>query len=512
MSLKVFGQKRILIGFIVGIVCVVLISASTFAATQSYQNTINGLNRDKAIQSTTSSLLLELDDAETGQRGYIITGNSSYLQPYESALQSINATDSSLKNLVTGDPTLSSEYVQLQPLITEKLNELNYTIQVRNQQGLAAAQAVVNTNEGELYMDEIRSVAANMSSYADGLQSKAQASANQLATQRLDGVYFFALFGVGIIAYSLYAVRLELVNEQAAVVRETKHRKRAELLQDILAHDLRNYNQITKMTAELLGEQVAGDPYTKKLVDNLLASIDSSTQLVKEAQKIGKVLSEENVKLYPVDLMKTIEDSLTLVKNANLSEGKTISDQRRIGLGAESLNHNDARVLADNLLDSVFENIYSNAVKYSDSDSVWIETAIEEEAPYWKISISDRGEGIDDARKNGIFTRYLDSRKGSGLGLSIAHSLVVGRYGGRIEIKNRIPDDYTKGTTVEIWLKNAPSAPTQPEEEYVSHEIATRTRISTVESQIETLRNSTKQLLLAKRFFQHNIEQSHVVH
>jgi signal transduction histidine kinase len=45
--------------------------------------------------------------------------------------------------------------------------------------------------------------------------------------------------------------------------------------------------------------------------------------------------------------------------------------------------------------------------------------------------------------------------KGSGLGLSIVHSLVVERYKGKVSIKNRVPDDYRKGTTVEIWLKSA---------------------------------------------------------
>ena len=457
LSIKLFGQKRILIGFIVGIVCVVLISASTYSATMSYQNTINALNRDKAIHNAVSSLLIEIDDAETGQRGYIITGNATYLKPYETAIQSINSTESSLKNLTAGDPTLESEYATLQPLVAGKLAELNFTIGLRQAAGFSAAQGEVNTNEGILFMDEIRSVIANMTSYTDSLETGAQASANQLAGQRLDGVYFFALFGVGIIVYSIYAVRQQLAMEKAAVIRETRNRKRAELLQDILAHDVRNYNQVAKMTAELVGEQVSGDPYMKKLIGDLLASVDGSTQLAEKAQKIGKVLSEENPKLFPVDLMKVIEESMSLIKHANLAQGKTIADERRVSIGSSVVDHNQARVFADDLLHSVFENIFSNAVKYTNSDAVWIETALEEQASYWKVSISDRGQGMTDTRKEGAFTRYLDSRKGSGLGLSIAHSLVVERYGGKIEIRDRVAGDYRKGTTVEIWLRSAPA-------------------------------------------------------
>jgi signal transduction histidine kinase len=255
----------------------------------------------------------------------------------------------------------------------------------------------------------------------------------------------------------------ELVNEKtadlaSALEKERKTRSRAELLQDILAHDIRNHNQVMKLSAELLGEEFAQDPYAKDLVSQLLRSVDGSTQLVENAQKIGKILSQEDTKLHPVDLMKVIEDSMSLVKEAALADGRTVSDKRR---GRSSPNK-DATVLADELLRSVFENIYANAVKYSDSDTVWIETSVEEETPYWKISISDKGKGIEDSRKEGLFTRYVESRKGSGLGLSIVHSLVVERYKGKIEIKNRVPGDYRQGTTFVVWLKIA--SPQTPQE------------------------------------------------
>jgi CHASE3 domain sensor protein len=462
LPVKFFGQNRILIGFVIGMVIVIGATLATYSTVEQYQQTINTLNNEKAIEDTAGSLFQELLDAEAGQRGYIITGNSSYLEPYHSALRSINVTDSQLKNLTKSDAILASNYSQLQPIIDARLSEMNHTLVVREQQGFAAAQALVLTGNGKLYMDEIRGIIGGMSNYVLVQEINTQDSANQLAAQRIYGVYFWATLGSGIIVYSIYAQRRELLKEHAAVAREqaalereTRNRRRAELLQDILAHDVRNYNQVTRMTAELIGEISVSDPYLKKLIDELLSSIDRSTALVDKAQKIGKVLSEEKANLHPVELMKTIDDSLDLIRNANIKQGKMITDEKRFGTDSASAKIMDARVLADNLLSSVFENIYSNAVRHTDSDSVWIETAIEEDPPYWKIAISDRGQGIEDSRKRGIFTRYLDSRKGSGLGLSIAHALVVDRYNGKIEIKNRVNDDYRKGTTVEIWLLGA---------------------------------------------------------
>lgn len=64
----------------------------------------------------------------------------------------------------------------------------------------------------------------------------------------------------------------------------------------------------------------------------------------------------------------------------------------------------------------------------------------------------DRGRGIPDGLKEGAFKRYLETAKGSGLGLSIVYALVTDRYGGRVALKNRVKGDFTKGTTAEIWL------------------------------------------------------------
>jgi signal transduction histidine kinase len=57
--------------------------------------------------------------------------------------------------------------------------------------------------------------------------------------------------------------------------------------------------------------------------------------------------------------------------------------------------------------------------------------------------------------KEKVFNRYLMTSKGHGLGLSIVRALIVERYSGRINIKNRIKGDYTKGTEIELWLRKA---------------------------------------------------------
>jgi signal transduction histidine kinase len=57
--------------------------------------------------------------------------------------------------------------------------------------------------------------------------------------------------------------------------------------------------------------------------------------------------------------------------------------------------------------------------------------------------------------KEKIFTRYLGTASGAGLGLSIVHALVVERYSGKVAITDRVEGDYTEGTKVEVWLLKA---------------------------------------------------------
>ncbi len=130
-------------------------------------------------------------------------------------------------------------------------------------------------------------------------------------------------------------------------------------------------------------------------------------------------------------------------------------------------------MLADDLLNEVFTNLFSNSVKYTDGKEVSIVVSITEvpdtEVPidnvdirqgqsspaWWKITVTDRGHGIPDQSKGEVFSRYLRGARGTGLGMSIVHALVVDRYAGKIVLRNRVEGDCTQGTSLDIWLKGA---------------------------------------------------------
>ncbi|MHB8566514.1 MAG: ATP-binding protein [Nitrososphaerales archaeon] len=246
------------------------------------------------------------------------------------------------------------------------------------------------------------------------------------------------------------SIRRELTHSLA---KEERSRRQAQLLQDILTHDIRNFNQVSMLSAELLKERLSsiGDKEGQDLADNLLDSIEGATSLVERGKKLGKILSEENPELYPVNIAEALQKSLTLVRQATpdkiLREDTLLSKSSR--LGAEK-----PYAIADDLLDEVFTNVFSNAAKYTEGPVVPIKIRISESDGYWKISISDEGVGIPEAMRDKIFERYVAGARGSGLGMSIIHALVVNRYGGKVVVA----DQYSlkdKGTTIELWLRSA---------------------------------------------------------
>ena len=241
--------------------------------------------------------------------------------------------------------------------------------------------------------------------------------------------------------------------------KEERSRKQAQLLQDVLAHDIRNYNQILRFSIDLLGIEEDGEKRAS-LLGMMADSVEGSTSLIDRAKKLGRITSEENVQLGPTNVKESLERSLSLVRRAN--PGKNIE----YSCTPFEL---EAQAVCDELLDEVFVNIFSNCVKYTKGKDVSIEVQVDEfgdndiekrrgpvrptKRRYWRIKVADHGVGVPDEIKQKAFTRYLDTAMGSGLGLSIVRALVVDRYAGNVMIKDRVPDSHSEGAVVEVWLQ-----------------------------------------------------------
>ncbi|MBN3957654.1 GAF domain-containing protein [Nostoc sp. NMS8] len=128
----------------------------------SYQNTRVSTNNRSVIKKTykkinsLEKLLSQIREAETGQSSYLFTGEQIYLKPYQTALANVDQEIANLKDLTADQLNQQKQIATLEFLITAKLAELKQTIDLRQSQGLETALLVLQKNNQQNLLDDIR--------------------------------------------------------------------------------------------------------------------------------------------------------------------------------------------------------------------------------------------------------------------------------------------------------------------------------------------------------------------
>jgi len=120
------------------------------------------IEKSHRIYDGANTVLNDLLDAETGVRGFSISGDDDFLGPYKAALERIGRDTYALRELTEDEPQQSERMKQLEPLIAKKLALLHDGIEMRRNQGLAAVVEASKLKRGKITMDAIRAIIADM--------------------------------------------------------------------------------------------------------------------------------------------------------------------------------------------------------------------------------------------------------------------------------------------------------------------------------------------------------------
>ncbi len=156
--------NRITMGFGLAIVLLLALAFASYRSTKSFQDTSDLRQRSHQVLLKLEAVRILLLNAETGQRGYLLVGEDSYLEPYRSATREVDQTLRDLRALTADNPTAQARLGRLDPLVRMKLDELAETVALRREKGFEAALKVVATDRGKKYMDEIRQILGEISS------------------------------------------------------------------------------------------------------------------------------------------------------------------------------------------------------------------------------------------------------------------------------------------------------------------------------------------------------------
>ena len=186
--------RRLLAGFAATLGLMAVIGLASYANTRALVANSEAVSHTQDVLRDTVALLSALKDAETGQRGYLITGEDQYLEPYVTARAAADDALAGVRDPTRDNPAQQARLVDLEPLLAAKFDEMQRTIDVRDDAGLDAAAAIVRADEGKALMDEIRGVLDDVVAEEEALLAgRAAATSRSAATMTTVGTLGTAL-------------------------------------------------------------------------------------------------------------------------------------------------------------------------------------------------------------------------------------------------------------------------------------------------------------------------------
>jgi CHASE3 domain sensor protein len=151
-----------LIAFIIAVLAIVLVAVLSYGALESSLDSSRRVTHTLQTVEQLQALLSTLQDAETGQRGFLLSGNETYLVPYTNASAALDNEFINARRLLVGNSEQLARLDILQRLAADKMSELAQTISMRRGGDSAGALALVRTNRGKEAMERARATIAEM--------------------------------------------------------------------------------------------------------------------------------------------------------------------------------------------------------------------------------------------------------------------------------------------------------------------------------------------------------------
>ncbi len=476
LSMRMIAASAVLAVIVAGAFAVLVHAVSTL------DNATKHEAHAKDVAAATVTLEKLVIDLETGLRGYILTGNARFLQPWTRAREQLPGRLNTFERVARTDGRQAQRARDLATLIREYVTDYSEPLVEIARDDPAVARTEVVSAEGKRRTDEIRSQFARFLGAENRLAADSAASARSQSDRAvalaIAGLILSAVLIIGFgvylarsiarpvrnvasaatrlaagespglqeggpgevgeltVAFNRMAEQLERshaeLEEQNAKLRESE-RLKTELV-SVVAHEMRTpLASVLGFTSFLLTRNDL-DPDEQR---RYLEIVDAQGRRL--SALVDDFLDVERLEEGKLTLAQELVDMAALVREqAQLFVGQSTRHSVDIQLPPKPLPvRGDSHRLAQ-----VVANLLSNAIKYSPDGGV-VEIAGEQDRNLVRVSVRDEGLGISDDLQDRIFNKFVRGGgaargiSGSGLGLTIARSLVEA-HGGRIDFKSAV--------------------------------------------------------------------------
>jgi signal transduction histidine kinase len=469
-----FARSSLLM-LLIGAALLLAIVLSSFFLSQMTRSYFDDVTRLRAVRAAAADMLILMNAAESGQRGYLLVQNDAFLDPYQKGIQALPEQVERLARVAGNQDVVNVPLDEIRQLIAEKVTEMQSTLNLAREGRVAEAVAIVRTESGFLAMQRLRETIGAVVEELDGNLingiGEIRESATSLQYVTLGGGLLIILVIGGAIVIVAQHVR-ELsraraeVEELNAGLEERVDERTEDLMQAnreiqryayIVSHDLRApLVNIMGFTAELDTSLKAIGAYV----------LSDGGQLTEDVVRDARLAVEEDLP-EAIGFIRSSTKKMDALINAILKisrDGRRELKPERINLGellettAASIYHqvSDAGgevsisveasrgLVTDKFsMEQVFGNLFDNAVKYKEPDrplnlSV---RAFPVGRSAVRIEVADNGRGIapeDHERVFELFRRSgVQDKAGEGIGLAHVRSLVR-NLGGEITVTSTL--------------------------------------------------------------------------
>jgi signal transduction histidine kinase len=388
-----------------------------FAETTQDADTIVAIDR----------VLDDVVNAETGQRGFLLTDDRRYLGPYQQGLRQIAADLQNVDRLTAREPDQQARLRILRNAIAESFSELARSINAYDRLGSRSAIAIVGSDHGRQIMATVRRTIREMRNHEEEQRATARAHANASSRSVLDGI---------VIATSVAALLLLLTFAQFAAAARANQRARQEsesanrMKDQFLAtvsHELRTPLTSILGWSAMLSENNLERDTAREGLSAIQSAASVQKKLIEDLLDVSRIQSGKlRLSMRTVDLTDAVRVAIDSMRPAAAAKSIDIVTQLESGI----------RIWGDpDRFQQIVWNLITNAVKFTPRGGR-IDVNVSSIGSQASIEIRDTGEGIDPSFLGHVFEPFRQSdssraliHKGLGLGLSIVKYLVEAHGG-----------------------------------------------------------------------------------
>ncbi len=445
-SLKV-GQMKIKLLFFGGYILAVLVLDIFFRILIGDQ----GIEKLKWVEHThkvlyeTKNLLSAMTDAETGQRGYLLTDDESYLEPYHRGLRNTKISFQELSSLTSDNINQVKRLSKIKELMDVKVAELKYTTELGNKEKVIT---LIKKNEGKIVMDKIRLVVFSVINEEQELLRIRQEEFQNKTVQNFLIVRVSSFILTFILFFMLYVNYIQKKKLSLSII---ENKKKDQLMEQ--QSRLAQMGEMISMIAHQWRQPLAAIS-ARSVAVQLKLDIESLNEDISEADKEkNRYLVEEFIKIDASvqSLSTTIDDFRNFYKPNKLARNIELSqvvnkslDIIRISLENDNIlvNIKDTCKNKINIYDTELMQVILNLLKNAQDNFKEKQTKhpqITIEITDHIIVVQDNGGGIDEEIGLKIFDPYFSTKSeknGTGLGLYMSKTIVEKHHGGSLTAVN----------------------------------------------------------------------------